>query len=206
MPIPLRQHPPINHGLRPRMMHSPMYYGNGPQRQYNQRIQMQPTGMNRNQGNRGSGLLAKILGRGKQQGGFSGVLPSMTRGSAGSSGGILQSLTNPETLNGFLNNTQAVLKAAQQFGPVIQQYGPLIKNLPSLWKLYRGLKDASNDTEETTVEEQPVTDENMEEIFVEQMEVKENKKENMTNDRRLDHRSNERDSKRNNRSVPKLYI
>jgi hypothetical protein len=202
MPLPLRQQPPMNHGPRSRMMHSPMYYGNVPHRQYNQPFQMQPPGMNRNQGNRGPGLLAKILGRGKQQDGFTGALPSMTRGAAGSSGGILQSLTNPETINGFLNNTQAVLRAAQQFGPVIQQYGPIIKNIPSLWKLYRGLKEATNDSEGSSDVEQSVTDESIEEINVEPIEEKEQIKGNLTSSRR----STERIGNRDNRSVPKLYI
>jgi uncharacterized protein (DUF4415 family) len=32
---------------------------------------------------------------------------------------------------------------------MVQQYGPIVKNLPAMWKLYRGLNAASAD-EETT--------------------------------------------------------
>ena len=57
-------------------------------------------------------------------------------------GGLLKSLTNPGTINSFLTNTQKVLNTAQQVGPLVNQYGPIVKNLPMMWKLYRGLKDA----------------------------------------------------------------
>ena len=42
----------------------------------------------------------------------------------------------------FLTNAQKVLSTAQQVGPMVQQYGPIVKNLPMMWKLYCGLKDA----------------------------------------------------------------
>jgi YqfQ-like protein len=90
------------------------------------------------------GILARILGRGQGQGatgfpGFGAATQGAQRASGG--GGLLNALTNPGSINGFLNNTQQVLKTAQQVGPMIQQYGPLVKNLPAMWKLYRGLKD-----------------------------------------------------------------
>lgn len=93
----------------------------------------------------GGGILAKLLGKGGR--GQSNAMPGfMSQGTgtaraASSGGGILKTLTNPSALNGFLNNTQQVLKTAQQFGPMIQQYGPLVRNIPSMWKLYKGLKD-----------------------------------------------------------------
>ncbi|MBS4222458.1 VrrA/YqfQ family protein [Lederbergia citrea] len=65
-------------------------------------------------------------------------------------GSFLQGLTNPQTINGFLNNTQSVLKTAQQFGPMIQQYGPMVRNLPAMWRLYQGLKNSSDDPETPT--------------------------------------------------------
>ncbi|WP_257391866.1 YqfQ family protein [Mesobacillus jeotgali] len=104
----------------------------------------------------GGGLLSKILGRGNsQQTGAAGLFSggnTAARG-AGTGGGILKTLSNPSSLNGFLTNTQKVLNTAQQFGPMIQQYGPLVRNLPSMWKLYRGLKDLPDADEETTKEE-----------------------------------------------------
>ncbi len=80
----------------------------------------------------------------------------------------MKNIMNPGSLNGFLNNTQQVLRGAQQMGPMIQQvrqYGPLVKNLPAMWKLYRGLSAAesteeeSADTEEITEDIKDVKDE-----------------------------------------------
>jgi hypothetical protein len=115
------------------------------------------------------GLLSKILGRGSQgaagaQGSLQGIAPTARAlGGAGAaasnSGGILQSLTNPSSINGFLTNTQKVLSTAQQFGPMVQQYGPIVKNIPSMWKMYRSLKnlpDAADDEEESSSESTPV--------------------------------------------------
>ncbi|HAQ07674.1 MAG TPA: hypothetical protein DCR24_09200 [Bacillus bacterium] len=120
------QSPFVTRPMRTQGHFSPMM-GRGPQR------------------NQGGGLLAKLLGKGSRGNshGASGLLSASQGTSRGATqgGGILQTLTNPTALNGFLNNTQNVLKTAQQFGPMIQQYGPLVRNLPSMWKLYRGLKD-----------------------------------------------------------------
>ncbi|WP_234969381.1 YqfQ family protein [Bacillus massilinigeriensis] len=91
------------------------------------------------QARRGGGLLAKIFGKSNPARGIPGL--SFAPRAAGQSGGFLQSIADPASINGFLNNTQNVLKAAQTFGPMVQQYGPLVRNLPSMWKLYRGLKD-----------------------------------------------------------------
>lgn len=62
---------------------------------------------------------------------------------------LLQGLANPAKISSFLDQTQQVLNTAQKFGPMIQQYGPMVKNLPSMWKLYRGLKDSMEDSEQT---------------------------------------------------------
>jgi hypothetical protein len=35
---------------------------------------------------------------------------------------------------------------------MVQQYGPMVKNLPAMWKLYRGLKNASNNTESSSTQ------------------------------------------------------
>ena len=100
----------------------------------------------------GGGILSRLLGQGTQRGGAG--MPNLNLGNAAASttrasggGGVLQTLTNPGAINGFLNNTQQALKAAQSFGPMIQQYGPMVRNLPSMWKLYRGLKDLPNHDE-----------------------------------------------------------
>ena len=105
------------------------------------------------------GMLAKLFGNGKQNNasrGFGGFGARNTL----QGGQLLKSLTNPSSINGFLANTQKVLNTAQQVGPIvqqIQQYGPIIKNLPAMWKLYRGLKSTSDQKEsksETTINDQ----------------------------------------------------
>jgi hypothetical protein len=103
----------------------------------------------------GGGLLAKLLQRGgKGSGASRGALPFNGMGvqnAARGGGSILQTLTNPASINGFLTNTQKVLNTAQQIGPLVQQvqqYGPIVKNIPAMWRLYKGLKDAP-DAKET---------------------------------------------------------
>ncbi|MBT2693494.1 hypothetical protein J7E32_10770 [Bacillus sp. ISL-55] len=116
-----------------------------------------PRMMGRNpQSRQGGGLLSKILGKGSrgQGNGISGLLGGGSGPARGASGGgILKTLADPSALNGFLTNTQKVLNTAQQFGPMIQQYGPLVRNLPSMWKLYRGLKDLPDADESKSEQE-----------------------------------------------------
>ncbi|RIW31028.1 hypothetical protein D3H55_15570 [Bacillus salacetis] len=122
---------------------------------------MRPGGMQGNfqggAGRRSGGLLSKILNRGSSaQTAASQFNP--LQGAAGfqrsaqtGGGSFLKNLMNPGSINGFLNNTQSVLKTAQQVGPMfqqVQQYGPLVKNLPAMWKLYRGLSAAETEEED----------------------------------------------------------
>ena len=99
----------------------------------------------------GGGLLARLLGRGNQiqraAAGPAQLARAAGAGEAAGGGGILKALSNPGAISGFLGNTQKVLNTAQQFGPMVQQYGPMVKNIPAMWKLYRGLKSSSNDSE-----------------------------------------------------------
>lgn len=97
----------------------------------------------------GGGLLSKLLGKGNAQA-QAGMGAARTAGGSRAGGGILQALSNPSSINGFINNTQKVLNTAQQIGPMVQQYGPLVRNLPAMWKMYRGLKDVPD--EETSQE------------------------------------------------------
>jgi YqfQ-like protein len=93
----------------------------------------------------GGGLLSKLLGKGNQMGPGQSMNAARAFGSqnaASGGGSLLKTLTNPSSINGFLANTQKVLNTAQQVGPMVQQYGPMIKNIPVMWKLYRGFKDA----------------------------------------------------------------
>lgn len=95
----------------------------------------------------GGGLLSKLFGGGKQAAGLSRGIMNPTSAAAPASqasGGLLSALSNPSSINGFLTNSQKMLNTASQFGPMIQQYGPLVKNIPAMWKMYRGMKDSSD--------------------------------------------------------------
>jgi hypothetical protein len=125
----------------------------GGQRQ-NQGFNMGMNQRGRNRGPGKGGLLSKLLKKGDNQNSGGGLLQQFSRGDSSSNttgfdrspqaaGGILQSLLNPGNVNSFLSNTQQMLQTAQQLGPMFQQYGPMVKNIPALWKLYRGFKDMS---------------------------------------------------------------
>lgn len=132
--------------------------------------------------NQGGGFLARLFNRGAQAGGigsnpmqaFGGMNPARGIGALNSArqlatgaganpgigtggGGLLKSLTNPGAVNGFLTNTQQFLKAAQSVGPMVQQYGPLVRNLPAMWKIYRGFKNADVSNEDAKNEESDST-------------------------------------------------
>ncbi|WP_080845033.1 VrrA/YqfQ family protein [Cytobacillus gottheilii] len=146
----------------------------------------------------GGGLLAKILGGGgNKAGGAAGLLGSRTAGGAGaaSSGGFLQTLTNPAAISGFLNNTQKVLHTANQIGPMVQQYGPMVKNLPAMWKLYRGLKDMP-DADDTTEETENKPLKSKDKNTSQNIDIK--------NDESVDFTPNKEAKK--GTSTPKLYI
>lgn len=153
-------------GQYPHPMYQPMrntqFYPNYPSmqmRRIGQSRQMGQFGQSQSRG--GGGLLAKLLGKNKPQmgarGGFLGAAPNATRavtaGGATSGGSLLQTLTNPQAISGFLNNTQQVLNAFQQITPLVSQYGPIVKNLPAMWRLYRGLKDATATNDEEQVDD-----------------------------------------------------
>jgi|tagenome__1003787_1003787.scaffolds.fasta_scaffold20286766_1 hypothetical protein len=105
----------------------------------------------------GGGLLSKLLGKGNQM--SQGLNATRTLGVQHAAGGgsLLKSFTNPASINGFLTTTQKVLNTAQQVGPLVQQYGPIVKNLPVMWKLYRGFKNApdlTTDDDAPTISEE----------------------------------------------------
>ncbi len=188
----------------------PPYGGYGPMMRYPQNFTggrpMMGQTMGRGQGRRnGGGLLSKILGgkkQGNQMGAFRGLqtasraVPNGSRGV----GSILQTLSNPDGLTGFLNNTQQVLKTAQSIGPMIQQYGPIVKNLPMMWKLYKGFKDMPTEekseedrTEKPIMEKKSVQDE-------EEPKKKQKKKKDLENEPVVERKP------QNGPSIPKLYI
>lgn len=55
--------------------------------------------------------------------------------------GAIPALTAAQPpLTGFLANAQSLFNQAQQFTPYFQQAAPMLKNLPALWRMYRGFK------------------------------------------------------------------
>jgi hypothetical protein len=160
--------------------------------------------MGRGQGRRnGGGLLSKILG-GKKQGnqftGPRGMLPAkgaVPNGSRGV-GSIIQTLSNPDSLTGFINNTQQVLKTAQSIGPMIQQYGPIVKNLPMMWKLYKGFKDLPTE-EKSRDDDNPIMEEQAIQVE-EEPKKKPKRKKNLENEPVAERKQ------QNGPSLPKLYI
>lgn len=166
--MPQRHQMPFNWYMPPGQMgpyHSPQNYPMwnrpmGPMRQTFPNRPMVPMGQQRpmgfrqgrqgRQGGQSGGILARLLKKApKGNRSFPGMYPQMSRGGT-ATGSLLQSLTDPNAISSFLNNTQQVLQAAQQIGPMVSQYGPVIRNIPAMWKLYRGLKNAVS---ETTVED-----------------------------------------------------
>lgn len=157
-------------------------------------------------GRGGGGLLSKLLGRGNQAAGVRGVgaMQGAGRAATGSGGGLLQSLSNPGGITSMLNNTQQVLKTAQSIGPMIQQYGPIVKNIPAMWKLYRGLKNAPDSTEETANASAKKT-ETVAETSVKDGTEKLSSKNKQT-EKRKKTAGEEASGIRKGSSVPKLYI
>jgi YqfQ-like protein len=143
----------------------------------------------------GGGLLSKLLGKGNQMGAGQSMNATRAFGPQNAAGGgsLLKTLTNPSSINGFLVNTQKVLNTAQQVGPMIQQYGPMVKNLPVMWKLYRGFKNAPDFTENADNND---TNINVESTYTSSQEPAVKPDQEMINSRR----------KSPSPSMPKLYI
>lgn len=140
----------------------------------------------------GGGLLQKLLGRKQQPPPHPFQLfpppPNETRG-------ILQTLSNPEKINQFLANSQKVLDTAQQIKPMVEQYGPMIKNLPMLWKLYKGFRDIPSDTDEAKGDKSALKNEGeLEKMDEDEMDEMEEEKEL------------KQTTSKKGASVPKLYI
>jgi hypothetical protein len=176
----------------------------GYQHNFNNSRPMMGQTMGRGQGRKnGGGLLSKILGGKKQGNQFSGTrgiqsanaaVPNGSRGV----GSILQTLSNPDSLTGFINNTQQVLKTAQSIGPMIQQYGPIVKNLPMMWKLYKGFKDLPTE-EKSGDDDNPITEE-------QSIQVEEEPKKKPKRKKNLENEQVAARKQHNGPSIPKLYI
>jgi hypothetical protein len=161
-------------------------------------------------GQRSGGLLSKLLNKGNSsQAAASQFNPlqgaaGFQRSAQAGGGSFLKNLMNPGSINGFLNNTQSVLKTAQQVGPMfqqVQQYGPLVKNLPAMWKLYRGLSAAETEKDESIDDIEDIKEEE------EANAASKPQKKNHLKKTEKDLASDKPKKKKNNGgSQPKLYV
>lgn len=156
-------------------------------------------------GRGGGGLLSKILGGRTQPGGLMGM-QAAGRAATGNGGGLLQTLSNPGGITTMLNNTQQVLKTAQSFGPMIQQYGPMIKNLPAMWKIYKGFKNASKETDEAKEENNQPTAEAADESSNNEEAINRTPKNKEKRKNNPQQTPSKRNSSQKGSSVPKMYI
>ncbi|QPC48407.1 hypothetical protein G8O30_07985 [Mangrovibacillus cuniculi] len=114
-------------------------------------------------GGSSGGILSKLFSRGNSTGGAAAkaATSGFQRSGAAAGGSVLKSVANTGNIQSFLTNTQQMIKTAQSVTPMIQQYGPIVKNLPAMWKLYRGLSadtDATEAVEETAAVETVATE------------------------------------------------
>ena len=65
--------------------------------------------------------------------------------------GPAQAIGGAPKLDGFLAGANSLFNNAQKFTPYIQQAAPMFKNLPALWRLYKGFKDTPDPLESSTV-------------------------------------------------------
>lgn len=97
---------------------------------------------------RSGGILSSLFGRGG--GAAAGNAATAARSVTGAASAAAQ---GGSSLTNIMNGTQKVLAAGERIVPMVrqvQQYGPLIKNLPSMWKMYRGLSASSTEAEDTS--------------------------------------------------------
>ena len=46
----------------------------------------------------------------------------------------------PSKMEAYMQTANQFLNTAQQFAPVVQQFAPMMRNLPAMWKLYKGFQ------------------------------------------------------------------
>jgi YqfQ-like protein len=138
-----------------------------------------------------AGLLQKVLNRGgaKNQTATRAALPASTS----TSGGI--------SLLDMVNHTQSALKAAESFMPMVQEYGPMVKNLPSMLKMMKALKDIDFDEDEEKTAKTAAEDKKEESISPSSLPDKK-KSETDTNTVPVKKET----KKSTGASLPKLYI
>jgi len=137
----------------------------------------------------GGGLLSRLF---RRQAGLQGRQAA----AAGFSKAAAQGAVGGGGLTGFLDQTQQVLKTMQQAGPIIQQYGPMIKNLPAMWRLYKGFRDIKTEGEQNDPESAPSLKSSPNAKSAQQLDVKEIKEHGQKRERK----------QKNGKSVPKIYV
>lgn len=182
--------------------------------------------------NRPGGFLARLFGRRQPQR----VINPFQFGSMRApieSQSTLPRFLSPENLSKVLGQTQQVLRTVQQVGPMIQQYGPLIRNLPTLWKLYKGFsstesEEVESDREDNLEKESDIENEGSDKKFEndidreEELELEIDEEEKLEKREEINHSASEnigpkkqasgkyrkRQKKKNvtKESVPKLFI
>lgn len=50
----------------------------------------------------------------------------------------------PSKVEAYMQTAQQFMNTAQQFAPVVQQFAPMVKNLPAMWRLYKGFQSLPN--------------------------------------------------------------
>lgn len=46
----------------------------------------------------------------------------------------------PSKMDAYMQTANRFLNTAQQFAPVAQQFAPMMRNLPAMWRLYKGFQ------------------------------------------------------------------
>lgn len=122
---------------------------------------------------------------------------------------FIQQLSNPNSsiasfatrgasgLSNTLNNVQQVLKVVQSAAPIVQQYGPVIKNLPTMYRMYKAMKNIDNEDEPSDHEQ------TNEQLVEESIAPKQNSN---TNDNNESTDPKDYHRKSNGQSTPKLFI
>lgn len=85
------------------------------------------------------------LGGGPAPGEFPGAGPGA--GLGGLAGGLGEAplpAAPPSKIDSFLQSADKLFSTAQSYTPYIQQAAPMVKNIPSLWRMYKGFKGLPN--------------------------------------------------------------
>ncbi len=46
----------------------------------------------------------------------------------------------PSKIDGYMQTANRLINTAQQYAPVVNQFAPMMRNLPAMWRLYKGFQ------------------------------------------------------------------